>query len=114
MSHRDQLRAAIDRIPDDRLAELLALVRGFEPPADPPTLLDTLRGITIDAPPEFASTFRDRPPDSPADPSPPPADPPPGPASFLRTARSMRLDLPTDFATNLDDYLYGGRAADAS
>ena len=27
--------------------------------------------------------------------------------SFLRTARSLNLDAPPDFATNLDSYLYG-------
>ena len=29
------------------------------------------------------------------------------PTSFLRTARSLRLNGPADWATNLDDYLYG-------
>jgi hypothetical protein len=28
-------------------------------------------------------------------------------SSFLRTARSLNLDAPPDFATNLDMYLYG-------
>jgi hypothetical protein len=32
--------------------------------------------------------------------------PPPG-TSFLRTARSLKLDAPADFATNVDAYLYG-------
>lgn len=27
--------------------------------------------------------------------------------SFLRTARSLNLDAPADFATNIDAYLYG-------
>lgn len=27
--------------------------------------------------------------------------------SFLRTARSLRLDAPADFATHVDAYLYG-------
>jgi len=27
--------------------------------------------------------------------------------SFLRTARSLNLDAPADFATNVDAYLYG-------
>ena len=29
------------------------------------------------------------------------------PASFLRTARSLRLEGPADWASNLDSYLYG-------
>jgi hypothetical protein len=29
------------------------------------------------------------------------------PASFLRTARSLDLDGPSDWASRLDDYLYG-------
>ncbi|MFN8485050.1 MAG: antitoxin family protein [Anaerolineae bacterium] len=28
--------------------------------------------------------------------------------SFLRTARSLNLDAPADFATNVDAYLYDG------
>ena len=35
-------------------------------------------------------------------------EPPPSPGtSFLRTARSLNLDAPADFATNVDAYLYG-------
>ncbi|MDQ3805758.1 MAG: antitoxin family protein [Acidobacteriota bacterium] len=30
------------------------------------------------------------------------------PTSFLRTARSLSLEGPADWATRLDDYLYGG------
>jgi len=30
--------------------------------------------------------------------------------SFLRTARSLQLDAPADFATNVDAYLYGAPA----
>jgi predicted DNA-binding antitoxin AbrB/MazE fold protein len=29
------------------------------------------------------------------------------PRSFLRTARSLKLEGPTDWSANLDDYLYG-------
>jgi hypothetical protein len=29
------------------------------------------------------------------------------PRSFLRTARSLKLDGPVDWSTNLDNYLYG-------
>jgi hypothetical protein len=29
------------------------------------------------------------------------------PRSFLRTARSLRLEGPADWSANLDDYLYG-------
>lgn len=32
---------------------------------------------------------------------------PPLGTSFLRTARSLSLDAPADFATNIDAYLYG-------
>jgi hypothetical protein len=31
------------------------------------------------------------------------------PSSFLRTARSLNLDGPTDWSSRLDDYLYGDR-----
>ncbi len=32
------------------------------------------------------------------------------PASFLRTARSLNLEGPADWSTNLDSYLYGEEA----
>lgn len=34
--------------------------------------------------------------------------------SFLRTARSLHLDGPPDWAANLDTYLYGGESQHAS
>jgi predicted DNA-binding antitoxin AbrB/MazE fold protein len=36
------------------------------------------------------------------------------PASFLRTARSLNLEGPPDWATHLDAYLYGEGAGGAS
>ncbi len=42
-------------------------------------------------------------------------EPAPLPASsFLRTARSLNLDAPADFATNVDQYLYGETCDDAA
>jgi hypothetical protein len=35
---------------------------------------------------------------------------PANPSSFLRTARSMKLEGPPDWATNLEKYLYGEEA----
>jgi predicted DNA-binding antitoxin AbrB/MazE fold protein len=35
------------------------------------------------------------------------------PASFLRTARSLNLEGPADWASRLDDYLYGEGEAGA-
>ncbi len=32
--------------------------------------------------------------------------------SFLRVARSLRLEGPKDFSARLDDYLYGGEDSD--
>ncbi len=34
-------------------------------------------------------------------------------ASFLRTARTLNLDGPSDWSANLDDYLYGGETSRA-
>lgn len=34
------------------------------------------------------------------------------PYSFLAYLRSLDLDGPSDFSTNLDDYLYGGKSLD--
>ncbi len=32
------------------------------------------------------------------------------PYAFLRYAKSLKLDGPSDFSTNLDEYLYGGKS----
>ena len=34
------------------------------------------------------------------------------PYAFLRYAKSLKLDGPSDFATNIDEYLYGGKSLD--
>lgn len=34
------------------------------------------------------------------------------PYAFLRYARSVSIDAPLDFASNLDEYLYGGKSLD--
>ena len=34
------------------------------------------------------------------------------PASFLRTARSLKLQGPKDWSSRVDDYLYGGAKLD--
>lgn len=34
------------------------------------------------------------------------------PASFLRTARSLKLQGPKDWSSRIDDYLYGGATGD--
>ena len=42
-------------------------------------------------------------------------EPSPGKArSFLDTARSLNVDGPPDWASNIDDYLYGGKSRDES
>lgn len=35
-------------------------------------------------------------------------------ASFLQTAKSLNLEGPSDWSTNLESYLYGGRVQDES
>ena len=32
------------------------------------------------------------------------------PGSFIKYLRSVKIDAPPDFATNIDDYLYGGKS----
>ena len=36
------------------------------------------------------------------------------PYAFLRYARTLNLDGPSDFSKSLDDYLYGGKSLDDS
>lgn len=65
MSTRDQLRAVIDRLPDDRVEELLDHAHRLEapqPPPEPPsdgrTLMEKLRSIKIDGlPADFSENL---------------------------------------------------------
>ena len=34
------------------------------------------------------------------------------PNSFIEYLKSVKIDAPPDFATNIDDYLYGGKSLD--
>jgi len=63
-------------------------------PAEPLTLEpDTRVWIVIETTPPVAATT---------------------PLSFLRTARSLNLEGPSDWSANLENYLYGDKAQDES
>lgn len=67
MSTRDQLHAAVDRLPDDRLEALLSHVRWIEKevarlaaPSDGPSLMELLLSIKIDGlPADFSENLHD-------------------------------------------------------
>lgn len=68
MSARDQLHAAIDRLPDDRLGELLDHAHRLEEapapkpqvPADGLSLMAALRAIKVnDLPPDFSENLHE-------------------------------------------------------
>lgn len=64
--------------------------------------------LRLDQPLPFAPNTRVRITIESVEPVPPPV------TSFLRTARSLNLDAPADFATNVDLYLYGETHDDAA
>jgi hypothetical protein len=60
MSTRELIRAEVDHIPDDKLGELYRLIQHFqEARAEPPKpgILEKLRTITIQGPPDFAANL---------------------------------------------------------
>jgi hypothetical protein len=68
MSDRDLIRAAVDRLPEERLAELSEFIRRLEeapapkpePPADDRDIMEKLMSIQIDdLPPDFSENFRE-------------------------------------------------------
>ena len=59
MSTRELIRIEIDKVPDEALDELYGLIKLLTAakPAKQPGIMEKLRAIRIDAPPDFASNL---------------------------------------------------------
>jgi hypothetical protein len=60
MSTKELIQAELDTLSDEDLDTLYALIKQFiqsKRPAKPRSLMATLRGIQIDAPPDFAANL---------------------------------------------------------
>jgi hypothetical protein len=60
MATKEEIKSEIERVPEDRLAELYQIVRRFtqaRPPSSQPTLMSKLRRIRISAPSDFSENI---------------------------------------------------------
>ncbi|MGB7925226.1 MAG: hypothetical protein WCF57_18455 [Pyrinomonadaceae bacterium] len=60
MATKEEIKSEIEKVPDDRLAELYQLVKRFtqsKPTTSKPTLMSKLRRIRINAPPDFSENI---------------------------------------------------------
>jgi hypothetical protein len=57
MATKEEIKSEIEKVPDERLAELYQIVRRFtqsRPSPSAPTLMSKLRRVRINAPPDFS------------------------------------------------------------
>lgn len=58
MITKEEIKSEIEKVPEERLAELYQIVRRFtKPTSSKPTLMSKLRCIRIDAPPDFSENI---------------------------------------------------------
>jgi hypothetical protein len=60
MITKEEIKSEIEKVPEERLAELYQIVRGFtlsKLAATKPTLMSKLRRIRINAPPDFSENI---------------------------------------------------------
>jgi hypothetical protein len=60
MATKEEIKSEIEKVPEERLAELYQIVRRFtqsRPVASQPTLMSKLRRIRISAPPDFSANI---------------------------------------------------------
>ena len=60
MATKEEIKSEIEKVPDERLAELYRLVKRFteaKPVSSQPTLMSKLRRIRIDAPADFSENI---------------------------------------------------------
>ena len=60
MITKEEIKSEIEKVPEERLAELYQIVRRFtqsRPLSSPPTLMSKLRRVRISAPPDFSENF---------------------------------------------------------
>jgi hypothetical protein len=60
MITKEEIKSEIEKVPEERLAELYQIVRRFtqsKPSSSQPTLMSKLRRIRISAPPDFSENL---------------------------------------------------------
>jgi hypothetical protein len=60
MVTKEEIKSEIEKVPEDRLAELYRIIKSFTrltPPPSQPTLMSKLRRIRISAPPDFSENI---------------------------------------------------------
>ena len=60
MVTKEEIKSEIEKVPDDRLAELYLVIKRFtqsKPETSEPTLMSKLRRIRINAPPDFSKNI---------------------------------------------------------
>jgi hypothetical protein len=60
MATKEEIKSEIEKVPEERLAELYQIVRRFtqsRPSSSQPTLMSKLRRISISAPPDFSENI---------------------------------------------------------
>ncbi|MDT7603405.1 MAG: hypothetical protein QOF61_1402 [Acidobacteriota bacterium] len=60
MATKEEIKSEIEKVPEERLAELYQIVRRFaqsKPSSSKPTLMSKLRRVRISAPPDFSENI---------------------------------------------------------
>jgi propanediol dehydratase small subunit len=60
MATKEEIKSELEKVPEDRLAELYQIVRRFtqsKPISSQPTLMSKLKRIRISAPPDFSENI---------------------------------------------------------
>ncbi len=60
MATKEEIKSEIEKVPEERLAELYKIVKAFtesKPASSQPTLFSKLRRIRISAPPDFSENL---------------------------------------------------------
>ena len=60
MVTKEEIKSEIEKVPEDRLAELYRIIKSFtrsNPTPSQPTLMSKLRRIRINAPPDFSENI---------------------------------------------------------
>ena len=60
MITKETIKSEVERVPEDRLAELYQVVKTFtesQPPSSKPSLMSKLKNVRISAPPDFSENI---------------------------------------------------------
>ncbi|HVG29070.1 MAG TPA: hypothetical protein VM864_05060 [Pyrinomonadaceae bacterium] len=60
MATKEEIKSEIEKVPEERLAELYQVVKGFtrsKPKSSEPSLMSKLRRVRISAPPDFSENI---------------------------------------------------------